>query len=174
VDAELKFFFRHFSNYQYAEAIYAMNKNGSGLIGRRVRSSNQPRPASISSIVFDEDFQPFEVGGALTLKEDNVPISETPQANEPKRAAIAELGANPWFGVILQDYDGRLVLGQFHGLFQKLVAILPARGGWLQHLASPVIQRFNNQCRVVGVVKGLWRLRGRAGGRDNSQSHKGQ
>jgi hypothetical protein len=32
-----------------------MNKNGGGLIGRRVQSSNQPRPASISSIVFNED-----------------------------------------------------------------------------------------------------------------------
>jgi hypothetical protein len=32
-----------------------MNKNGGGLIGRRVQSSNQPRAASISSIVFNED-----------------------------------------------------------------------------------------------------------------------
>jgi hypothetical protein len=174
VNAQLKFLCHHFSNYQYAEAIGAMNKNGSGLIGRRVRSSNQPRPASLSSLVFDDDFQPFGVAHALALKEDNVLISETPQANEPKRAAIAELRVNPWFGVIFQNHDGSLVLGERLRFCQKLIAILPDGDGWLQHLARPLLQRFNNQCRIVGVVKGWWRLRGRAGGRDNSQSHKGQ
>jgi len=61
------------------------------LIGRRVQSSNQPRAALISSIVFDEDFQPFGVGDALALKEDNVLISETAQANEPKKKAASNL-----------------------------------------------------------------------------------
>jgi len=101
-----------------------------------------PRP--LPSIVFDEGCQTFRVADASALKEDNVLISETPQPNEPKSAAITELGAKLRLIVILQNYDSRLVLGQIHGFCQKLVAIFLARGGWLQHLASPGIQRYNN------------------------------
>ena len=121
-------------------------------------------PPLIPSIIFDEGGQTFGVADVSALKEDNVLISEIPQADEPGCAAVSELAANFQFGVILQNHDGRLVLGQFHGIFQKFVAIHLVRGGWLQHLASPSIQRFNNQCRIVGVVNGLGRLRGRAGG----------
>jgi hypothetical protein len=117
----------------------------------------------IPSFVIDEGGQTFGVADAFALKEDNVLISEVPQANEPKCAAVAELGAKLWLGVILQNHDSRLVLGQIHGIGQKLVAILRAGSGWLQHLAGPAIQRFNNQCCIVGAVKGFWRLRGRAG-----------
>jgi hypothetical protein len=151
-----------------------MNKNGSGLIGRRVQSSNQPRAALISSIVFDEGCQTFSVADVSALKKENVLISETAQANEPKRAAIAELFANPWFGVILKNHHGCLMLGQFHGLCQKLVAVLSDGDGWLQHLTRPTLQRFNNQCRIVGVVKGLWRLRGRTGGQHDCQTRESQ
>ena len=98
----------------------------------------------IPSFVIDEGGQTFGVADAFALKKDNVLISEISQTNEPKRAAIAELGAKLWLGVILQNHDGRLVLVQLHGIFQKFVAIHLVRGGWLQHLASPGIQRFNN------------------------------
>ena len=94
MDAQLKFLCHRFSHYQYAEVIGTMNKNASGLIGKRVQFSNQPQPASFSSIVFDEDSQPFGVSDALALKEDNAPISDIPQADEPVCAAIVKLVAN--------------------------------------------------------------------------------
>ena len=99
-----------------------------------------PRGPPIPSIVFDEGDQTFGVADVSALKENNVLISKIPQANEPKCAAIAELGAKPRLGVILQNYDSRLMLGQFHGFCQNLVAILTARDGGLQHLAGPAFQ----------------------------------
>ena len=116
------------------------------LGGHTIAGQNCTTPdyTPIPSIVFDEGCQTFGVADVSALKEDNVFISEISQANEPNCAAIAELRAKPWLGVILQNYDSRLVLRQFHGLCQNLVAILLARGGWLQHLAGPALQRFNN------------------------------
>ena len=69
-------------------------QNCTDLIGRRVQPSNQHRPAPISSIVVGDDSQPFGVGDAQALKDDNVPISKAPQADEPVCAAVAKLVAN--------------------------------------------------------------------------------
>ena len=142
------------------------------LIGRRVRSSNQSRPASLSSVVIGEDSQPFGVGDALALKEDNVPISDIPQADEPVCAAVAKLVANLWFGVILKNDHGCLAMGQCRGPRQKMVVVFADRNIRSEHPAGLVVPGVNDQCSFVVVVKRL--RRSRAGGRDNSQSHEGQ
>ena len=80
-------------------------------------------------------------------------ISETAQANEPKRAAIAELFANPWFGVILKNHHGCLMLGQFHGLCQKLVAVLSAGDGWLQHLTCLLYTSYDGRASAFALLQ---------------------
>jgi hypothetical protein len=128
--------------------------------------------ASISSIVIGDDSQPFGVGDPPALKEDNVLISETPQADEPECAAVAKLVANLGFGVILKNDHGGLAFGQCRHPRQKFVVFFAGRSIRPEHPAGPIVQGFNDQRGVVLVVKRP--RRSRAGVRDDGQSHKGQ
>jgi hypothetical protein len=120
VNAQLQFVVHCAGDYQAAGFNRSMQNGGKALMS----GTQAGQPAPTPSKVFGESYQPFRVGDASALKEDNVLISETPQPDEPGRAANTVLAANPRLGVIFQNYHGCLVLGQGHGSCQDGVVIL--------------------------------------------------
>ena len=126
------------------------------------------------SVVLDNGWQPFGVGHTVAVKKIDMFISQPAQGNKPRGAPVIELRPSPRVGVIFEYHHGGLMLLKGPCLLQKVINLLPGRGGRLQHLAVAAIQRLNDERRVVGLVKRDRRARRRAGSQNERQDRKCQ
>src|ERR1039458_7278652 len=74
-------------------------------VTRRRAAPTQTKLNPKFSIVFRKRGQTVRVGGAVALQKDEALVAEAAQSDEPGKGAVAELRAQPRFGIIFEDDD---------------------------------------------------------------------